>query len=158
MPAPKPGLLQNPLPGARLTQGYGRTKFAVANYKSQWHNGVDLGAPIGTPVYAAGTGKIVTIGNTDKYCPGQAYGKYVVIKHDNNLTTLYSHLSGYIVKNGQEVKRGELIGYTGKTGWATGPHVHFTIYASDTYKTTQSRYCGSLLVGGDVNPVDYISI
>ncbi len=158
LPAPQSGLLQNPAPGAKLTQGYGRTNFAVKSYKSQWHNGVDLGDPIGTPLYAAEAGKIIATGNTDKYCPGQAYGKYVVIKHGNNLTTLYSHLSQYIVKDGQEVKRGELIGYIGKTGWATGPHVHFTIYASNTYETTRSKSCGSLPVGGDINPLDYISL
>lgn len=158
LPLPRTDLFQNPVPGAKLTQGYGRTKFAVANYKTQWHNGIDLGDSVGTPVYAAEGGKVVAIGNTDEFCPKRAYGKYAVIKHDNNLTTLYSHFSKYIVKNGQEVKRGELIGYIGRTGWATGPHVHFTVYASDTYKITQSKNCGLLPVGGDINPLDYVSI
>ncbi len=158
LPARQPGLLQNPTPGAKLTQGYGRTQFAVRNYKSQWHNGIDLGAPLGTPVYAAEAGEVVATGNTDAYCPRGAYGRYAVIKHDNNLTTFYSHFSASIVKTGQKVKRGELIGYVGNSGFSTGPHLQITVYASNTYAITQSKSCGLLPVGGDVNPLDYISL
>ncbi len=158
LPPPKPGLLANPVPEARLTQGYGRTEFAVRNYKSKWHNGIDLGAPVGTPVYAAEDGEVVALGNTDKYCPRGAYGKYVVIKHDNGLSTFYSHFSAFVVSVGQKIGRGELIGYVGNTGWSTGPHTQVTVYASDTYAITQSKSCGPLPVGGDVNPLDYISL
>ncbi len=158
LPSPRPGLLQNPVPAGRLTQGYGRTQFAIRNYKSQWHNGIDLGAPVGTPVYAAEAGEVIALGNTDAFCPRGAYGKYVVIKHANNLTTFYSHFSAFAVKKGQTVKRGELIGYVGNTGWSTGPHVQVTVYASNTYTITQSKSCGLLPVGGDLNPLDYISL
>ncbi len=158
LPAPRPGLLANPVPGARLTQGYGRTQFAVRNYRSQWHNGIDLGAPVGTPVYATEAGEVVAMGNTDKYCPRGAYGKYVVIKHGNGLTTFYSHFSASVVSVGQKVSRGEPIGYVGNTGWSTGPHTQVTVYASNTYAITQSKSCGPLPVGGDINPLDYISL
>jgi murein DD-endopeptidase MepM/ murein hydrolase activator NlpD len=85
----------------------------------------------------------------------------------NGLTTLSAHLSRYVVENGESVTRGQLIGYVGKTGYATGPHLHFTIFASNTIPpasagfpegTQASRVCGPMPVGGDVNPMQYLSL
>lgn len=88
------------------------------------YNAVDLGAPSGTPVVAAADG-IVTVARAGGWNGG--YGSYVVISHDNGSQTLYSHMSKVSAYDGQTVKQGQLIGYVGKTGLATGPHLHFEI-------------------------------
>ena len=157
LPASRPGVLGKPTSGTPLTQEYGATSFALrGGYKGKWHNGIDYGGPIGTPVYAAEVGTIIGIDNQDKYCYRGAYGKYIVIEHENNLTTLYAHLSLQTVKKGDIVKRGDLIGYIGKTGYATGPHLHFTVYSSATFIFKQSKSCGIMPFGGDLNPLQYL--
>ncbi|MEK9173363.1 MAG: M23 family metallopeptidase, partial [Patescibacteria group bacterium] len=123
--------------------------------------------PIGTPILAAGDGIVINVTDQDQYrgCRGGAYGKLIVIKHKNGLTTLYAHLSRFIVSIGQEVKEGEVIGYMGKSGWATGPHLHFTVFANNTLTparagfpegTKASRVCGPMPVGGDLDPEQYL--
>lgn len=173
LPIPRPGALDYPVsPSAgrvAVTQCYGRTPFAIRTYPSQHHNGVDIGAPMGTEVYAAEDGIVLLATNQDAYrgCRGGAYGKVVTIKHDNGLTSLYAHLSGYTVSTGQRVRRGQLIGYVGSTGWSTGPHLHFTVFASQTLTpartgfpegTRESRVCGPMPVGGDLDPALYIDL
>jgi murein DD-endopeptidase MepM/ murein hydrolase activator NlpD len=164
---PGKGVLENPVPGAKLTQGYGATAFAKSAYKGQYHNGIDLGAPVGTPILAAEGGRVIASGDQDAYCRGGAYGKYVLIKHENGLTTLYGHMSRIAVSTGQTISRGQTIGYVGKTGYATGPHLHFTVFATNTIPpggggfpegTQASRVCGPMPVGGDVNPLQYLSL
>lgn len=163
---PGTGVLGMPVPGAKLTQSYGATSFAQRAYRSQWHNGFDYGAPIGTPIYAAADGVVLNVDNQDLYCPKGAYGKYVLIKHQNGLTTLYGHMSRTVATMGKQVVRGELIGYVGSTGYATGPHLHFTVFATNTIPpassgfpegTQSSRVCGPMPVGGDLNPSKYMS-
>ena len=166
LPATDTSVFLNPVPKGILSQGYARTDFALKTYKSQWHNGIDIAAPVGTEVYAPADGTVINVGNQDRFCPRAAYGKFMVIKHNNGLTTLYGHLSLYIVSIGQKVTRGQLIGYVGKTGWATGPHVHFTVFASQTLTPARAGYpegtkpstCGPMPVGGDINPLLYTSI
>ncbi len=155
LPQLRPGVLAMPTNGI-ISQEYGATAFAKYTYKSKWHNGIDIATPLGTPVFAAEEGKIVAVGNQDRYCYRGAYGKFIVIEHNNNLTTLYAHLSLQAVKEGDSVKRGDLIGYVGKTGWATGPHLHFTVFAGNTFAMEPSRYCGLMPVGGDLNPLGYL--
>ncbi len=155
LPQFRPGVLAMPTNGI-ISQEYGATAFAKYTYKSKWHNGIDIAAPLGTPVFAAEEGKVAAVGNQDRYCYGGAYGKFIVIEHKNNLTTLYAHLSLYTVGRGLEVKRGDLIGYIGKTGWATGPHLHFTVFAGNTFTVKESKYCGPMPVGGDLNPMNYL--
>jgi peptidoglycan DL-endopeptidase CwlO len=158
LPAAHSGVLGYPVEnGQNLeTQGYGTTSFARNGYKGQWHNGVDFGVPIGTPVLAAEDGVVVGVANEDLYCPRGAYGKFIAINHDNNLSTLYGHLSRQIVAKGDTVKRGQVIGYSGKTGYATGPHVHFGVYAQTTFSIGASNSCGPLPRGGDLNPLNYL--
>lgn len=157
LPTPRPGVLGKPTAGTLLTQEYGATSFALrGGYKGKWHNGIDYGSPIGTPIYAAESGKVLAIDNQDKYCYRGAYGKYIIIEHENNLTTLYAHLSLQTVKKDDIVKRGDLIGYIGKTGYATGPHLHFTVYSSATFIFKQSKSCGIMPFGGDLNPLQYL--
>ncbi|MEK7195601.1 MAG: peptidoglycan DD-metalloendopeptidase family protein [Patescibacteria group bacterium] len=159
LPPLEPGILEIPVLGASksgVTQDYGATQFAKYGYKGKWHNGIDIGAPIGTPIVAAEAGEIVAVGNQDSYCYHGAYGRYVVIKHDNNLVSLYAHLSRQVVGKGDKVKRGEVIGYAGKTGYATGPHLHFTVFAAPTFYMGPSKVCGPMPYGGDLNPLGYL--
>lgn len=165
LPIPRQGVFIWPVNGGRLSQAYGRTAFALRNYASNYHNGIDIAAPVGTEIYAAEDGRVINAGDQDRYCRGGAYGKFVVIKHQNGLTTLYGHMSRHIVTIGQQVTKGEVIGYMGRTGWATGPHLHFTVFASNTLTparagypegTKSSRSCGPMPVGGDLDPAKYV--
>ncbi len=157
LPGKRPGVLAMPVIGGILTQDYGATSFAKYGYRGKWHNGLDFGAPIGTPVFAAEKGKVIGVADQDKYCYRGAYGKFIVIEHENNLTTLYAHLSLQIVKQGDIVQRGQVIGYVGRTGYATGPHLHFTVYASQTVILKSSKSCGpNMPYGGDINPMNYL--
>lgn len=166
LPAANTSVLLDPVPKGNLSQGYGRTSFAIRTYKSQWHNGIDISAPVGTEMYAPADGTVINVGNQDRLCPRAAYGKFVEIKHDSGLTTLYGHMSLQVVSIGQRVTRGQLIGYVGKTGWATGPHVHFSVFATQTLAPARSGYpegtqkssCGPMPVGGDLNPLLYTDI
>ena len=146
------GLLRWPIDNPRITQGYGKPNWKAAY---DFHNGIDIGAPTGTPIKAALSGRVVGVGDNGRY----AYGKWVAIDHgDKSITTLYGHMSLQKVKVGQEVATGDLIGYVGSTGYSTGPHLHFTIFASSTYSLLKSASVPGLLipVGGTVNPADYL--
>ncbi|MEK7201403.1 MAG: M23 family metallopeptidase, partial [Patescibacteria group bacterium] len=116
-----------------ITQYFGNTAFATANaqiYNGAGHNAIDMGAPSGTPVTAALSGTVLATGNTDSIPGCYSYGKWVVLKHANGLATLYAHLSSIGVASGQTVTTGDTIGNSGMTGYATGPHLHFSVYAS----------------------------
>ncbi len=154
-----------PVPDGKITQGYGNTAFALRAYKGKWHNGIDIDSvPIGTEIFAADAGIVINVGDQDKFCRKGAYGRFVVVKHYNGLTTLYGHMSKYIVSIGDQVERGQVIGYIGSTGYATGPHLHFTVFASQTLAPARpgfpegsepSRTCGPMPIGGDLNPLKY---
>lgn len=152
------GPLMMPTQGT-ITQGYGATPFAVRHYASKRHNGIDIAASIGTPIYAASDGRVVGVADQDLYCRKGAYGKFIAITHYNGLTTLYGHLSLQIVQEGQEVTKGQLIGYMGNTGFSTGSHLHFTVYATPTFKISPAlKTCGPKMpFGGDLNPFDYLA-
>lgn len=160
LPAVVPGVLAIPIAAdttkSSITQGYGATSFAKNGYAGHWHNGIDLAASVGTPVLAAEDGTIAATGNQDAYCPKGAYGRFIAINHTNNLTTLYGHLSKILVSKGDQVKRGQVIGYSGQTGYATGPHLHFTVYAQATFYMGPSKVCGPMPFGGDLNPIGYL--
>jgi len=131
LPETGAGVLRWPLDVVKITQKFGSTSFSRAGgYNGQGHNGIDLRASIGTPVRAAQDGVVKGVGNTDTVCPGASYGKWVLIEHGNGLSTLYAHFSLLKVNEGQAVGAGEVIGYSGDTGYATGPHLHFTVYAT----------------------------
>ena len=155
LPIPRPGVLAMPVSGI-LSQNYGYTAFAKYGYKGRFHNGVDFAAPTGTEVRVADSGTVIATGNQDQFCYRGAYGKFIVVQHENNLTTLYAHLSGQAVKKGDIVNRGQLIGYVGSTGYATGPHLHLTVYAGPTFYMGASRVCGPMPFGGDLDPSKYL--
>ena len=148
-----------------LTQFFGYTSFAaVGGYNGKGHNGVDFRAAYGTPVLAAENGITEGMGDTDIGCRGASYGKWILIRHNNNLSTLYAHLSSLEVAPGQEVKREQPIGLSGKSGYATGPHLHFTVFATKAVKidSLRSRVCGRPMtlpisaLNGYLNPLDYL--
>lgn len=151
IPAARKGLLRWPADG-RLTQKWGSTsETGFTNDSYVFHNGIDIAASLGTPIYAASDGKIVGVGDNGDY----AYGKWVTIDHGNGLTTLYAHLSLQSVSKGAIIKNGQKIGYMGSTGFSTGSHLHFTVYATNTFQTSQ-RWYGLLPLGGSINPFNYL--
>jgi len=123
------GLLQTPLDASkmRITSGFGMRLHPIKGY-NKYHNGVDLGAPTGTAIKAAGDGVIV------KYGYYGEYGNFVKIRHGNGYETAYGHLSRYAqgLSVGSRVKQNQVIGYVGATGSATGPHLHFEVIHKGT--------------------------
>lgn len=169
LPKTGTGVLKWPILGIiKITQYFGNTAFATTNpmvYNGGGHNGIDLKAAIGTPVVASQEGVVAGVGNTDQSCAGVSYGKWALIKHPNNLSTLYAHLSIIKVSGGQQVEAGQLIGYSGDTGYATGPHLHFGVFASEgvEIKSYKSKICGTNMVlpvktknNAYLNPLSYL--
>ena len=161
------GVLSYPLDDVLITQYFGNTPFSTANpqiYNGKGHTGVDFRASIGTPVKAALTGEVVGIGNTDIYRGCYSFGKWIMIKHANGLSTLYAHLSVQGVNIGDQVNTGSVIGYSGNTGYSTGPHLHFGVYATagvSITKFTSSKNCqGATIPVADfsayLNPLSYL--
>jgi murein DD-endopeptidase MepM/ murein hydrolase activator NlpD len=140
---PKTGLIGWPVDDVRITQYFGKTVAAARLYVSGTHSGVDFGVPIGTPVKSVSSGTILGSGNTDTVCPGASYGNWVLIKHDNGLSTIYGHLL-MISKQSGRVERGEVIAYSGNSGYSTGPHLHLTLAVSQAVaiKSFPSKACG----------------
>lgn len=124
-----------PLANVVITQYFGGTEFAARNAGAYggraYHPGVDMGAPTGTPIMAPLSGTVRATGNTDAVPGCYSWGKWTLIDHANGLSTLYAHQSVINVVAGQKVSTGEVIGNVGSTGFSTGPHLHFTVYAKD---------------------------
>ncbi|HVM79825.1 MAG TPA: M23 family metallopeptidase [Stellaceae bacterium] len=118
----KKALLRTPIDGARLTSGFGQRMHPILGY-SRMHRGVDFGAVQGTPIMAAGDGIV------EKAGPDRGYGNFVLLRHNGNYETAYAHLSrfGSGIKAGARVHQGQIIGYVGMTGLATGPHLHYEV-------------------------------
>ncbi|KKT74971.1 MAG: Peptidase, M23/M37 family [Parcubacteria group bacterium GW2011_GWB1_44_7] len=155
------GVLHWPLDSVAITQKFGLTSFSLSNptvYNGSGHNGVDFRASIGTPVKAALEGKVRGVGDTDQVCPSASYGKWVLIEHNNGLSTLYAHLSLIKVSEGEQVATGAVLGYSGATGYATGPHLHFTVYATQGVQVAnrQSKICGGIYRMPIADPKAYL--
>jgi len=105
----------------RVGSSFGERQDPINGEAGTFHPGVDIEAPIGTPVRAAGDGDV--LGET----MGAGYGRQVVLSHGHDLTTIYGHLSSVAVFPGLHVTRGQIIGYVGQTGRATGPHLHYEV-------------------------------
>lgn len=118
-----------------MTSPYGYRVHPISGV-TRLHNGVDLAAVTGTPIFASKSGVVTTA------CIGwgNGYGNHVVINHGDGYSTLYAHQPSLSVSVGDYVTQGQTIGYVGSTGYSTGPHLHFTIYYN----------------GSDVNPFNYI--
>ena len=170
--AAAPGVLAWPIDGKiTITQYFGNTPFAQANaalYRGNGHDGLDIAASIGTPVHAALAGTVIGTGNTDLIKGCYSFGKWVMIKHGNGLNTMYAHLSQISVSQGQSVGTGDVIGYSGETGYATGPHLHFGVYVSSVTQiiplgqaTKSVTPCSKAVmpvppVSGYLNPLNYL--
>lgn len=154
-----------------ITQFFGYTSFAaVGGYNGKGHNGVDFRSAPGTQVLAAADGIIERIGDTDLGCRRASYGKWILIRHLDNLSTLYAHLAAIGVYAGQQIKRGDYIGLSGSSGYATGPHLHLGVFITQAVeiKTIKSKVCGRNMtlpvagrdpisnIDGYLNPLDYL--
>ncbi|MEG1850061.1 MAG: peptidoglycan DD-metalloendopeptidase family protein, partial [Oscillospiraceae bacterium] len=113
---------------------------------TDFHTGVDVAGRnaagqgiYGQPIRAAADGRVIFA--TTNYVPGKNYGIYVIVDHGGGISTLYGHTSGLAVKTGQEVSRGQTLGYVGSTGWSTGPHLHFEVRINGKY-TDPRPYLG----------------
>ena len=131
LPTNGPGVLQWPMDNVRITQYFGATVDAKRLYVSGSHNGIDLAATDGTKIKSALSGTVWATGNTDAKPGCYSYGKWVLVKHNNGLSTLYAHLSVISVEPNQEVSTGDIVGFSGRTGYVTGPHLHFTVLATE---------------------------
>lgn len=122
-----------PLKSIVITQYFGGTEFAARNASvyggRAYHPGVDFGTPRGSAIYAPLTATVRATGNTDLVPGCSSWGKWTLLDHANGLSTLYAHQDVISVVPGQKVSTGEIIGYSGNTGYSTGPHLHFTVYA-----------------------------
>ena len=124
-----------PVAALRITSPFGM-RYHPIHHRYMGHKGVDLAAPSGTPVYASADG---VVGKAEWF---GGYGNYIQIEHGGEIETRYGHLSGYAVSAGEHVHKGELIGYVGATGDATGPHLHYEVR----------------IAGDAVNPMPYLSV
>jgi len=160
------GVLRYPVEKVIITQYFGNTPFASQNpqvYNGSGHNGIDFGIRVGTPILSAASGIVLGTGDTDKACNGVSYGRWVLIRHQNGLSSLYAHLSVIQVREGDSVSSQQQIALSGNTGYSTGPHLHFTVYASDAVQITNyvSKVCGTNMRmpiaprAGYLNPLSY---
>ena len=120
-------LLRTPVNGIKISSGFGMRNHPILGY-SRMHRGVDFGAPIGTPIYAAGDGTVSYAGTKG------AYGNYVRIQHNKTYATAYAHVTRFAsgIKPGKRVRQGQVIAYVGNTGMSTGPHLHYEVLVNNT--------------------------
>jgi len=168
IPTPKSGILSWPLDKITVTQYFGDTAFAQSGaYNGRGHNGVDFRASPGTTVRSPLSGTVTATGNTDIYAGCYSYGKWVLIKHNNGLSSLYAHLSLVSVNPGNQVLSGQAIGYSGNTGYSTGPHLHMGLFASQGVRLVKFKdiksdtNCGEATVPvapheAYLNPLSYL--
>jgi murein DD-endopeptidase MepM/ murein hydrolase activator NlpD len=144
----KKSLLRTPLRIIlRKTSGYGMRTHPIDG-RRHMHKGVDYGAPMGTPIWSVASGVVTFSG-----CKN-GYGKFVSIRHKNGYESRYGHLSKLRVRNGQRVKQRQCIGLVGRTGYATGPHLHFELLSGSQHINPMAvRYVKSLAtVPSDLRP------
>ncbi len=122
--------LRSPVDFRRISSRFQRERWHPVLGKKRPHRGVDYAARIGTPIKASGDGRVVFRGRKG------GYGKTLILQHGGNITTLYAHMSNYRrgVKSGSRVRQGQVIGYVGKTGLATGPHLHYEFRVNGAHR------------------------
>jgi len=116
-------LLRTPLNMTRVSSRFGMRRHPLLGF-TRMHTGVDFAAPTGTPILAAGDGRVVQAG------PNGGYGRWVLLRHDGGLSTGYAHMHRIAqgVRPGARVRQGQVIGFVGSTGMSTGPHLHFELH------------------------------
>ena len=122
--------LRNPVKFSRISSRFTTKRWHPVLSKWRSHKGVDYAASRGTPIFAAGDGRVVHKGRKG------GYGRAIVIKHGGKYTTLYGHLNSYNknIRQGKRVKQGQTIGYVGSSGLATGPHLHYEFRVSGVHR------------------------
>lgn len=122
--------LRSPLEFSRITSGFSNARYHPILHETRAHRGIDYGAPIGTRVKATGSGVVEFAGNQG------GYGKLIVLRHGGDKQTVYGHLSGFAsgIRAGAKVEQGDVIGYVGATGMATGPHLHYEFRVSGIHR------------------------
>lgn len=122
--------LRSPIEFSRVTSGFSRSRFHPVLKTWRAHKGIDYGAPSGTRVRATADGVVTFVGGKG------GYGKTVTVRHPNGYTTLYAHLSGFAegLRRGRRVAQGEVIGFVGRTGLATGPHLHYEFHVNGVHQ------------------------
>jgi murein DD-endopeptidase MepM/ murein hydrolase activator NlpD len=139
-----------------VTQGYGRTPYSSI-YPNDWHDGIDIAASYGTPIYSPNNGVVLAVGNQDNYCYHRAFGKYIAVRDpQNNLILWYGHLGTQVVAPGDVITKGTELGTIGQTGDETGPHLHFSIFQGSGFTMTVRDGCGPEPTGQDLDPLDYL--
>ena len=124
--------LRAPLNFSYISSGFNPRRMHPVLKRVRPHNGIDYYAPRGTPVYAAGEGKVI------RSAYSRANGHHVFIKHANSIETKYLHFTNRAVKKGQRVKQGQTIGYVGSTGLATGPHLHYEFLVNGVHRNPRT--------------------
>lgn len=144
----KKALLRTPVDGARISSGFGMRMHPILGY-SKMHRGVDFSVATGTPVMAAGAGIVDVAGRNG------SYGYYVRIRHDARHATAYAHLSRFAagIRQGRHVSQGQVVAYSGATGRATGPHLHYEVLVDDAQVNPMSVkfQAGNKLAGKDLS-------
>ena len=120
--------MQRPIVGATVTQVFANPEYQTWCGCVKPHSGIDLAAPLGTPITATDSGQVIWVG-----WDWSGLGWSVKINHGHYVATIYGHMASYIVKAGQNVMKGQLIGYEGSTGASTGPHLHFMVLANNIW-------------------------
>lgn len=122
--------LRSPVDFSRISSRFNPERYHPVLGKKRPHRGVDYAASTGTPIKAAGDGKVIWRGTKG------GYGRTVILQHGGNITTLYAHMSRYQkgVSNGSRVKQGQVIGYVGSSGLATGPHLHYEFRTNGVHR------------------------
>jgi murein DD-endopeptidase MepM/ murein hydrolase activator NlpD len=130
----KKAFLRSPLEFSRITSGFSSTRYHPVFQETRAHRGIDYGAPTGTRVKATGDGFIDFAGNQG------GYGKLITIRHPGDKLTVYGHLSGFAsgIKRGAHVAQGDVIGFVGATGVATGPHLHYEFRIAGVHRNPLS--------------------
>ena len=135
-------LLRTPLDGAHVTSGFGMRMHPILGF-TKMHTGIDFGAPIGTPVFAAGDGVV----KEARWAGG--YGRWLQIQHNGQWATGYGHLSGWAVHEGERVHQGQVVAYVGSTGRSTGPHLHYeVIFDGQKINPTGAKVPQGTILGG----------
>ncbi len=139
-----------------ITQGYGVTPYSRI-YPHDWHDGIDVAAVYGAPVYGITNGTVIATGNQDDFCYHRGFGKYIAVKDTARGVILwYGHLGEIDVTAGQSISEGTRLGTIGTTGLETGTHLHFSVFRADDFTMPSRDGCGPEPTGKDTNPLTYL--
>jgi murein DD-endopeptidase MepM/ murein hydrolase activator NlpD len=147
---------QNGIGENYITQGYGDTPYSYL-YADHWHDGIDIAATYGAPIYAVTGGTVLAIGNQDDYCYHRGFGKYVAVADDaQDLVLWYAHLGTITVVPGEKIPKGTEVGTVGTTGYETGTHLHFSVFDGNGFSMQNRNGCGPDPTGKDLDPIPFL--